>query len=210
MIAISVQFNESFRPVADLTIPLMEEYCARHGYELIVNNVEQPRRSIVWDRYLIIQERLKEFDWIVHFDADLLITNMHITLEDIISNAGHAHVIVSKAWTEQLQQRFNDGVIFWRNAPRAFVTLKAMLDEPEDDFVRCGQDALERLWLKGYIPDPCFIRQAEVNAFDYRRYNMSEKTPGQWVPGLFCLHMPGMNLADRVALIQETLPKVLR
>jgi hypothetical protein len=207
MIAISVQFNAPFRPVADLTIPIMEEYAKIHSYELIIGENLPIKRSIVWDRYSIIQENLPEYDAIVHMDCDVMITNMNIRLEEF---TGLGYIVISRAVTEQGISRFNDGVVFLKNKPETFRVLDSIMATPDDDFVKCGQDAMERLYCQGKIPSPYFERQKAINAFDYTQYSMPETTVGQWTEGDWLIHYPGCNNETRVREITEKLPIIIR
>lgn len=197
--------NEEFSSVRDITRPALEKYCARHGYTLLAKDIEHPERSIVWDRYRIIKENLANFDAVVHFDADVLITNHHIRLEEFLNG----YIVISRAETERGELRFNDGVALFMNRPETFRVLDQIIETPDDYFVKCGQDAMERLYCNGKIPAPKFERQQAINAFDYRNYGMPETTIGQWVPGSFVLHLPGCSLQRRTEIFNETLPKAL-
>lgn len=209
MIAISCQYNDSFASVADLTVPIMQEYCDRHGYHLLLNKNRAIKRSIVWDRYDIILENLTDYYAIVHMDCDLVVTNHYIRIEDLIDRTIR-DIIISRAQTEQGEWRFNDGVAIFRNSLSMQNILQAAWEIPDDDFVKCGQDALELLWRHGKAGHFNLIPQKSLNSFLYSEYSMPETTPGNWTPGDFVLHMPGRTNERRCELIHETIPKIIR
>lgn len=204
-IAVSVQFNEAFREVKDITFPVLEEYCERHGYEIILTWIDEPKRSIIWDRYSIIAENLKDYDYIVHMDCDVLITNLSIRLEEFCQGP----IVIAQCLTESGEKRFNDGVAFFKNCFSTHGILRDIQEMPDDDFVKCGQDALEVIWRT--CPYLFRIeRQKAINAMPFAKYGMPEGWLGNWSEGDFVLHLPGMRNDVRCQIFREILPKVLR
>lgn len=212
-ICVCVQFNSAFKQVADITLPVLREYCVRHGYALRVDEDARIKRSIIWDRYAIIREQLELFQWVAHFDADVLVTNLNIRLEDFMSPVyGEApYVIMAECATEKGDLDFNDGVCFFRSNTVTKNIVEDIILTPDSATVLCGQDAFSQMY-ENTLPLECVrvARQKDFNSFLYTEYGMPETTVGNWTPGDFVLHLPGCSNARRVEIFSEKLKEVLR
>jgi hypothetical protein len=208
-IAIYAQFNEPFRKVANLTIPVMQEYADRHGYDLHVGENLPIHRSIVWDRYKILRENLDRYDWIAHFDSDVLLTNLNIRLEEFCHEP--SNVVISMATTEKGERRMNDGVALFRKDWYTHHILDECFHAPQEGSIQCGQDKLEMLYLTRADNHTFHIeRQKAINSFLYSEYGLPETTVGSWGRGDFCLHLPGRTNDRRVELFTEHLNYIIR
>ncbi len=63
-----------------------QAYCDKHGYDFIIGGQEQLEKgdSPLWVKYRLIQRYLPKYDYVFYSDADVLIMNDTIILEDII------------------------------------------------------------------------------------------------------------------------------
>jgi hypothetical protein len=212
MIRVCTQFDEPFRGVADLTLPVLREYCERHGYSLRVDENAPIKRSIVWDRFSVVAEELRqEWDWIVHVDADVLITNFHIRLEEFMEPG--TGIVISACERESGGRFLNDGVCLFENCMAVLNIVDRVVATEEGDRIFCGQDVLQQIldgrmgagssWIK-------VERQKAINAFLYEEYGMPKTTIGQWTPGDFVLHLPGCSNQRRIEIFSEKLKEVIR
>jgi hypothetical protein len=204
-VGIFCQFNAPFKNVADITVPVMREYADRHGYTLTVHEDRPITRSIVWDRYEILSQEIKNYDWVVHMDADVLITNLHIRLEEFF----RGDLVISECLTETGILRMNDGVAMFRNCEDIQYWLQRTFEEPESDLYQCGQDYLENA-CDCMRCDVTIERHKAINAFLYEEYGMPSTTIGSWSPGDFVLHLPGRTNDRRVELFNQITPQILR
>lgn len=204
-IGIFTQFNTPFNMVGSITIPVMQEYADRHGYHLTAHYNRPISRSIVWDRYEILAAEIENYDWVVHMDADVLITNLHIRLEDFL----RGDLVISEAMTETGTLRMNDGVAMFRNTDEIRWWLRHIFEEPESELYQCGQDVLENACdcIRGEVT---IERHKAINAFLYSEYGMPITTIGSWTPGDFVLHLPGRTNERRVELFNQITPQILR
>lgn len=208
-IGIFTQFNEPFRQVANLTIPVIQEYADHHGYTVNIGENLPIRRSIVWDRYKILRENLDQYDWVVHMDADVLITNLNIRLEEFCHDA--SNVVISMATTESGDRRMNDGVALFKKDWYTHFILDECFHAEQAGSIQCGQDKLEMLWLTRADNSTYHIeRQKAINSFLYTEYGMPEATVGHWTEGDWCLHTPGRTNERRVEIFTERLPDIIR
>lgn len=207
-ICVCTQYNTPFQGVADVTVPVLEEYCERHGYQLAVRVDPPIHRSVVWDRVKLIQDCMDGADWVAYFDTDVLITNLHIRLEEFMSGES---IVMTEARTEDGREVINDGVCFFENLPYVRRTLDQIWDTPDSPTIFCAQDVIQKMsddWdLKGILS---IERQKSFNSFLYAEYGMPETTLGNWTPGDFALHLPGRTNERRVELFTEYSKHILR
>ena len=86
-IGVFSHFDESFKSVADVTVPIMKEYCLKHDYSFNALKEANCDRHPVWWKIKLLQDNLEKYDYLVYFDADTLITNFNISLESIIGDS---------------------------------------------------------------------------------------------------------------------------
>ncbi len=200
-ISVFTLFNEAFRPVADLTQPVLRDYCAKHGY--LFRAFENPvvQCDIVWDRLLPLFET--QADWSVYVDTDVLITNPEIGLESIITAFPNTELIIGSDI-----QGLNDGMLMVKNSmvARAVVDLVRSFQGAENVF--CAQDGIRDLLLtSGFKRDLIAIApQRMFNSYLYEEYGLTHEE-GQWQPGDFALHLPGRTNERRCEIFSGLLKK---
>ncbi|KAJ7562054.1 hypothetical protein O6H91_03G053400 [Diphasiastrum complanatum] len=78
--------QRSFEGLMELITPNKQSYVQRHGYDFIdASDLLDRRRPPSWSKILAVRKHLPQYDWIFWNDADSLVTNPSIALEDIIS-----------------------------------------------------------------------------------------------------------------------------
>lgn len=195
--------GQYFQPLADITIPVLREYCARHGYKLSLAVAPPVTRTLVWDRCLTMLDNLDRFDWTLHWDADALVTNLTIRLEDIVAQFPPGRdMILSRDHTG-----LNDGIVFTRRSPRSralWADMWAMKDEVSSLGAtwRFMEETPEQTII-GEVPQKLF------NSYPYAEYGI-DYPEGTWAPGDFVFHVPGKTTADRVALLTPMLERIVR
>jgi len=62
------------------------DWCARHGYDFHCggDTVWDRSRPIPWSKLLYLQTFLNDYDYLFVSDADVLITNPNLKIEDVI------------------------------------------------------------------------------------------------------------------------------
>lgn len=202
-IGICVQYDSSFKSVADVTLPVLSSYCNRHGYALLIQQDPAIQEDIVQDRVRRLQAALPEYSWVAHFDADALVTNHTIKIESFLEK----HAVVCKARAETGELLLADGIMFVRNTNE-------------------GRRFLGRIGFKkgkpiqelqaAYANEPEFrdiIKVCPQNAFSsfpYHLYGLPETTEGNWKKGDFILHVPVKPLAMRIEEFTNHLPEIIQ
>lgn len=206
---VTAETTDTFLPVSNITFPVIQEYCDRHGYEFRPKHITEPVRSVVWDRVITLQEALKDCDWAVHVDADCLITNHHIPLTEFI-DASKAIVISTAPY--QGKPMFNDGFCMINNSYEGRDILSRSWDMWSiEDGIHCAQDAMWDMFLNGDWESFWSVQpQKRFNSFLWTEYGESNLHTGHWTRGDYLLHCPGMTNERRCDLLQHYSQFILR
>ena len=86
-IGVLTAYDENLRDLAAWSSPNKRRYCGHHGYEFIerTDGVD-PSRPPSWSKILFVKEHLPHFDWLFWTDADSLIMNNAMRLEQFIED----------------------------------------------------------------------------------------------------------------------------
>jgi len=202
-IAISTQWNDDFKEIAAITLPVMQEYCARHGYTLFSNHSKEDSPKIIWQRAEDAENLLSKYcDAVVHMDADCLITNLNNRIEDIIELAGDADLIVTSDTDTSIM---NDGVCIWLGEGGLFACGDLAFGGKYSEY-SSPQDALNEravpIKIVHLLPSVMnSVLNGEYGSFDPET---------EWSEGDFILHLPGIGNARRVELLKEYSTKIVR
>lgn len=89
-IALVTFYDNYSEDIREISLSNKEKYAKKHGYELFVGdkevyNLRQGRPS-AWTKFKLIEKTLPNFDYVVWFDADTVVVNDTIRIEDIIDD----------------------------------------------------------------------------------------------------------------------------
>lgn len=196
-------YDEPYKPVADITVPNLTEYCRRHAYNHHIFRSGPWQRDIVWERIPKILEVLPNYDAVAYFDCDVLITNHNVRLEEFIDR----DITLSESVREDGSIHLNDGVLLVKNSEDSISILNKAWETYPIDGINCAQDAFEKI-----IKDDPLLkhvsfsieRQKRFNSFLYEEYGMPLTTRGNWTVGDFALHLPGCTTERRVEIFNKT------
>lgn len=108
-------------------------YCQKHGYDFIYSEeLQDPSRDIYWSKIPLMQKTLENssYKWVVWMDADTVIMNTDIPLEDLIDDK--YEFIIGKDWNG-----INAGVFFNKNSEWSHSFLRDVYERT---------DCLETIW----------------------------------------------------------------
>jgi hypothetical protein len=199
------------------------DYCKRHGYTLEVKTCDwlMPAvHPVSWDRMALIRDILSKprFDWVWCSGTDTLNTNFNIRLEDLADDK--FHVIASCEWCCTFQA---DSFLV-RNSPEGRDWINAILshyDEYKNDGWVEQRAILNTLpQFEGIVK---ILPQRAMNSYDYALYREQYAgapnvqngldyfgNSGQWQPGDFLIHWPGISLVKRLELARKYLALVVK
>ena len=151
---------------------------------------------------LDVMDQHPEVEWVWWLDNDAMITNFDIRVGDLVDNDYHVIMPTDIA-------ALNTGSFIVRNSPQAREWLNFLLSkkkEYKDDKKWFEQQAVIDFYPK-FQDLFKIIPQQWLNSYDYRMYNVEGidllGQDGQWAPGDFVIHWPGLPNDARVKLAQQ-------
>ena len=122
----------------DPGIQSKREWCARHGYDFHCGGetVWDRTRPIPWSKLLYLQQFLKDYDYLFVSDADVLITNPALKIEDVIlPQLGTKDLL----WTMDACDHLNSGNMLLRCSARDWI-------KDYFDTVWAQEDLIYHIW----------------------------------------------------------------
>lgn len=201
MIRLLQHYTPNFKPLIDISKPIHEAYCKKHGYSFHLKEVPQYEVYNGLEKLNQILEVCEDGDIALVMDADAIVTNFNYNIEDFLKEG--KDFAVSKGWNMGIFiLRFTNDVKFLIN--KLFVLIK-------HQHFNCEQDAFEYymdLYSGSHGAEivithrhPCF------NSYLSKLYP-SIKQPvsieeGEWESDCFILHLPALPLDTRSYLMKE-------
>jgi hypothetical protein len=187
----SLTLGEEYKRSVVLCTVSQVSHAKKFGYTRLTDELpfDAAKRELQWAKIPLIQKHLKDWDWIVWLDGDVLITNQERTIEDLIELIlPDKFLFIGRDF-----QGLNSGVFIIKNCPQAheFLT-NVWAFEGFDRRLFHEQTAMDY-----YIATPKYRDGVQVvphkfiniiNAYDYRL-----DTVVHWLPGDFCIHFAGIR-----------------
>ena len=128
----SLAIGDKYKECMKLGIESKIKYCKKHGYDFIddesVYHEEGKDRPIAWSKILMVKKYLPYYDYVVWMDADTMITNDEIKLEDYIKE----HIDVREfLFTRDISYKINSGVFFVKYSHLSFQFLDLIYSKKE-------------------------------------------------------------------------------
>jgi hypothetical protein len=212
MLVLATMHDERYRPLAEVTLDNNKvPYCERHGYELTVKT-DNWTDIVYFDKIqflLDILEYNSEVEWIWWLDCDALITNFTKRIEDVIDDK--YHIIISTD-----TNGINCGSFFLKNSPEAKEWLKMILGWRELYKTKKWDNPEQHPMIMTYIRYRDWIKllpQREINSYNYGLYPGISNvdmlhTVGEWEPGDWILHWPGISNQARIDIARHVAPQI--
>ena len=201
-------FNERHADLAELTwYNNKVKYAEKHGYLAVAKTDNFSPEQVHFDKFvhlLDVMEKNPDVDWVWWLDNDAMITNFDIRVEDLVDNEYHVIMPTDIA-------ALNTGSFIVRNSTQAREWLNFLLSkkkEYKDDKKWFEQQAVIDFYPK-FQDLFKIIPQQWLNSYDYKMYNIEGTDllgqDGQWYPGDFVIHWPGLPNPTRVQLAKQCL-----
>lgn len=215
-IKVATLYSPDCADLAAITNPVKQAYCNRHGYYFATKTdgfkIVEPIcgwHRYVFERWRWFAEVLSECDAVFCCGTDVLITNPSITLESIMD--GRKPFLIS-----QDAQMPNSDVMLIRRDSRCLHLMDGVANchSSHHNAPYLDQTAFQEL-LPRYQDTVEVLPQRVMNSYDYNlmscwhpiheNYRLAvdiEGNDGQWQPGDFIFHCPGIPYDQRMAAIK--------
>ena len=216
--AIVTMHDAGYRELADITYKENKvPYCVRHGYKLFAktdNFSEGTRKFFDKFRFLLeVMESNPDVEWLWWLDGDAMITNWTIPVTKYCNNDYHFVITVDR-------YNLNNGSFFIRNSDQGRNYLKHLLSVEEDYLTAKWPDQQPMIDLvEEYQAITKIHGQRDFNSYDYDFYHQDHGNThdwdlfgnnGNWQPGDFVCHYPGVKQADRIRLATLIKEKIIK
>jgi len=186
---VSLAAGREFQETVQLGVKNKKNYCAQHGYDFICGEETlDPTRTIAWSKILLILKTMEssQCKWIFWSDADSLIMNTGLRIEDLIDES--YNLIINYDFNG-----LNTGHFLIRNCEwsRQFLkevyTHEEFIDDPEWD-----QGAILATLQQNpqYLTVTKTVQQRLMNSFPDGHGFFLQST---YQPGDFILHFAGVR-----------------
>lgn len=199
-------FNERHADLAELTwYGNKVQYAERHGYLAAAKTDNFSAEQVHFDKFVHMLDIMKanpDIEWVWWLDNDAMITNFNIKLENLVDDDYHVIMPTDIA-------ALNTGSFIVRNSLQARAWLEFLLSKKHE--YRNDNKWFEQQAVIDFYPkfQHLFklIPQRQINSYDYAMYGTDPTdllgTSGQWEPGDFVIHWPGLPNEVRVQLAQQ-------
>ena len=161
----------------------LKDYCKKHNYDFLEDTslVTNHDREIQWTKILLVQKYLeiKEYDYLVWIDADIVILNPEITLESFIDRLMNNKDIM---YSRDFGGWVNNGVIFIKNTDFSREFFKESWNHTNE--ICREQGSMDMLYRYNWNNSQQHIQLTD----DPREYNPMWF---QYEYGMFLMHVPG-------------------
>lgn len=204
MVNILLHYTTNWEPIAEIVIPIYEEYAAKHGYRTMIY-VRTPYEKYDGLFKMLLINKVEEGDIALVVDCDTIVTNFNVKVEDYAVK------------DLNLSKGINCGIMIIRKTKWLSDFFNRIISKIESGEYHCEQDAIEAYmsifpdYDKVMIhPHPCF------NSFLPELYghipNPEEITheKGRWLLGDFVCHLPSLSMETRIEKLKELKEKIIR
>lgn len=113
---LTLVIGDKYQKAVQLGLDSKQEYCQQNGYDFIIGDrdVYDKTRPIAWSKIKMLQKYLPKYDYVFCSDADVILMNWDIKLEDLIDSylGVNNKILVTHDW-----QSINTGNIILKNSP---------------------------------------------------------------------------------------------
>lgn len=187
-----------YADLAAVSQPGKEEYCARHGYKF-EHCVTPLDDALGFERMDVVRNLLPSFDMVLSIDTDAMIMNHTIKAEWLHSRG----LVIS----EDLLG-VNDGVFAMTNTPIAHQFMAVYMSMRKQ--ANSQQVMTHLLNMDLYRSMTRKVEQKAMNAYRNELYGRPAWFTGNYEPGDWICHWPGIKKEDRIPLMQAALEEVIR
>lgn len=177
-----------------------EEYCNLHGYDFICFRESiDPSRPHAWQKIKALQKTLKNYDWVFWSDADSIIMNNKILLEDLVDE--NSSFIICY---DNISHVVNSGQFLIKNSKESIEFL---------DFVYSKREFTNHPWwenaaiidaLKDNKFSPPFVKMLPQRVMNSFSFEVSRNHPAAcFQEGDFIIHFPSIHNISTLKMLMS-------
>lgn len=212
------------RDIGKVTEPITRDYCARHGYNFETKKYWFKQFSLrcgthhflAFERWRWFAEVLETCDMLFAIGSDVLITNHTMKLEDVAHN--RKIFLCAKD-----SQGFSSDTLLVRRTDRTLALLRNVA-ALQNKFSNTPDNQLDLAAFEYAAPNYAdvieYMTQRELNAYAYKHYAHlggryaqaldADGNDGQWQRGDFVLHVPGLPKQQKIQILKEHIPLIVK
>jgi lipopolysaccharide biosynthesis glycosyltransferase len=191
----TLAIGDIYKQNVSLASRCLQLYADKHGYTIINDDSIVEDREFYWNKILLLQKYLPEYDYLVWIDADIMIMNHEIKLEYLIF-----YYLCNKDILMSIDpgNMINTGFWILRNSKLSSNILSMIYNLPELAGQFHEQGAFNQLYQKNVlnIQNHCQI----IPEHESRLCNASMYT---YQPGDFLIHFLGIHVPHLLAKVNR-------
>ncbi len=199
-IQIITQCLENYSELSDITNQNKQEYCRKHGYNFLPFIGNYTNGPFGFQRLHLIKDNLSKYDYIFWQGCDTLIMNFQKRIEGLVDGLDFDFFI-----TKDVHGLNSDSFII-KNSEWSFRFLEFLIGKTDEYANDCWAEQRAMMHNENhpdFKPRILFLPQNSFNSYFYEYYNRGTDTPGQYHRGDFLLHLPGMNIKQRIEIFKS-------
>jgi galactosyl transferase GMA12/MNN10 family len=204
---------ENYQDLADLTDAPKREYCERWGYQFHVLRDSHYSPIMGFNKIHYMLDLLNthlDIDWLLFTECDATITNLTVSIDDKIDQGYHFIMPVDRL-------NLNAGNILVRNSAQGRGYLQMILNrESEYAEAEWAEQQVIIDSIEDYTDIVKIVPQKYMNSYVQAPYDYCDVTKdifglsGEWTPGDWIVHWPGLHKPVRIQQATEMLTKITR
>jgi hypothetical protein len=202
---VTIAAGDEYQALVRLGTESKKKYCEQHGYDFIfIEESTDPTRRIYWSKILALLKALENpsYEWVVWMDADTLIMNQGIRLEELIDE--QYNMMIAEDF-----QGINAGVFFLRNCEWSSQFLNTVYGRTDclNEWLNEQTAMVRVLEDRTYGKRTKIVPQRLFNSYAAEMAPYSRKVTYQ--PGDFILHFASARGQQLHSLFQKYSAKAL-
>lgn len=190
----TIVVGEKYRQAVYPGIVNKRAYCKEHGYDFIeMTELIDRTRHPSWNKIKLLEDVLPKYDWVLWTDADSLIMNPSIRIEEIVD---HRYALVI---CEQIDGMLNAGQFLIRNSPESLKLLHEVYQPELSNSIFWEQGAIIQVLAKNPELNRSVKRlhQRAMNSIWAKHWNYGP-LKADYHKGDFILHFMGTNSLEQL------------
>lgn len=182
-------WNDRFQPVADVTFPVLKDYCVLHGYQLNRVLFNDSQRNPSWQKIDALLTALRDHEWAFWVDPDSIVVDMNRKVEEFCD----------VPWRSACDgYGLCNSHILCQRTPDVISLLETMrfLGDPENHFLHST-----RKWEQDTLKDLCMTYPSVneiVSLFPPDTIQHGSNDGTAWI-----VHYPCISLTERVSMLRS-------